>query len=245
MVVATPEGVTLEFTLAGVGSRFVAAILDLLVQIPLAGSILLLAVALEGAIGGWAALLGGVGAFVVIFGYDVAFETLASGRTLGKRWTGLRVVRIGGGPVTFVPSAVRNLLRLIDFLPSVYLAGVVAILATSRNQRLGDLAAGTVVVRERVLPAAGGASWSTAPPTTSAGVARADLATWDVSAVNAHEVAAVREFLDRRASLAPEARSRLARDLAGRLRAKVVGPDDGIGPESFLEALLTAKSDSP
>lgn len=244
MVVATPEGVTLEFTLAGVGSRFVAAILDVLVQIPLTVSFLLLAVALESAIGGWAALLGAVGAFVVIFGYDVAFETLASGRTLGKRWTGLRVVRIGGGPVTFVPSAVRNLLRLIDFLPSAYLGGVVAILVTSRNQRLGDLAAGTVVVRERVLPAPGGGAWSSAPP-TAAGVARTDIATWDVSAVNAHEVAAVREFLDRRASLVPEARSRLARDLAGRLRAKVVGPDDGIGPESFLEALLAAKSDSP
>ena len=87
--------------------------------------------------------------FVVIFGYDILFEVLSSGRTPGKRLNGLRVVRVGGFPIGFLASAIRNTLRLIDFLPSAYLVGCVAILVTEHNQRLGDLAAGTLVVRER------------------------------------------------------------------------------------------------
>ncbi len=87
--------------------------------------------------------------FLFFWGYDVAFEVLASGRTPGKRWNGLQVVRSGGQPITFLPSATRNLLRLIDWLPSLYLVGIVSILASAKNQRVGDILAGTVVVRER------------------------------------------------------------------------------------------------
>jgi uncharacterized RDD family membrane protein YckC len=238
MAVATPEGVTLEFTLAGVGSRFVAAMIDGLLQFAAVVGVVLLNIPMSSLIGGFstAFMVGAV--FVILFGYDVASETLASGRTLGKRWTGLRVVRIGGAPVTFVPSAVRNLLRLVDLLPGWYLAGVIFILATSKNQRLGDLAAGTIVVRERVVAPTRTQSWSGwSPP-----VAPAEVGTWDVSQVTADEVATVREFLSRRSSISSEARSRIARDLAGKLRPKVVGPADGIGPETFLERVIAAKS---
>ncbi|HEV7888734.1 MAG TPA: RDD family protein [Acidimicrobiales bacterium] len=241
MAVATPEGVTLEFTLAGVGSRFVAALIDVCLQGAVAVAVLLLTAALSDALGGWVIALAAVAVFVVVFGYDVAFETWASGRTLGKRWTGLRVVKTSGAPITFVTSAVRNLLRLVDILPTAYLVGIVAILATPKNQRLGDLAAGTIVVRERTgraaMPADGswtGWSASARPPE--------GLDTWDVSAVTAEEVAAVRQFLARRASLPPDTRTRLARDMASRLRPKVVGPGEAIGPETFLEAVVTAKA---
>ncbi|MDQ1446480.1 MAG: hypothetical protein QOI20_2944 [Acidimicrobiaceae bacterium] len=247
MAVATPEGVTLEFTLAGVGSRFFAGLLDALIQGVLVIGMWLLTWAGTNAVGAWAIAVGVVGSFVVVFGYDIAFETLASGRTLGKRWTGLRVVKVGGAPVTFTTSAVRNLLRLVDILPTAYLVGIAAILATPHNQRLGDLAAGTIVVRERTQPvapttssAAGGgrSSWTG----WSDAAVNADLSAWDVSAVTAEEVAAVREFLARRESLTGEARTRLARSLAGRLRPKVALPDERIGPEKFLERLVAAKA---
>jgi uncharacterized RDD family membrane protein YckC len=149
--IATPEGVDLELTLAGIGSRFIAATLDLMVQ----GTVLLAAAILLGVTGGGA---GGVAtaafaivSFLVFFAYDVLFEVRSRGRTLGKRWTGLRVVRTGGSPVTFVPSSVRNVMRLVDILPLFYAVGMFSIFFTSRNQRLGDLAAGTLVVHAKAV----------------------------------------------------------------------------------------------
>jgi uncharacterized RDD family membrane protein YckC len=243
---ATPEGVTLEVTLAGLGSRYAASLLDGLLRgaVLLALALLLVLVGASGALPSGAAgdvgtgvLVAGVlvGLFLVTFGYDVLFETLASGRTPGKRWTGLRVVRTSGAPVGFVTSVVRNLMRLVDMLPAFYAVGIVAVLASKNNQRLGDMAAGTVVVLERRVaptPAA------VAPSATVA----AEVATWDVSSVSAEEVATVRQFLQRRATLLPQARERLARELAGRLAPKVVGPSPGQPPESFLEDLVAAKA---
>lgn len=238
--IATPEGVDLELILAGVGSRCVARLLDQLVQT----AVIVALIVGAGLVGG--SLDGGGGSgglllavlvvllFAVQFGYDVLFETLASGRTPGKRWTGLRVVRIDGAPVGFLTSAVRNLVRLIDFLPGVYGVAMVAVLLSPRNQRLGDMAAATLVVREtRVVPQPAG--W---PPHVPSG----EHAGWDVSAVTADEMATVRRFLDRRADLAPAARERLAGDLATRLHPKVAGPPDQIQPEAFLEALVAAKA---
>jgi uncharacterized RDD family membrane protein YckC len=249
MAVATPEGVTLEFTLAGVGSRFVAALLDALIQGLLVLAVMLLFAGILGdVLGGWGVAVVFIAGFLVLFGYDIAFETLASGRTLGKRWTGLRVVKNSGAPVTFTTSAVRNLMRLVDILPTAYLVGIVTILATSKNQRLGDLAAGTIVVRERTASAApavsagGWAGWTPPAPAGVGGVSADDLAGWDVSQVTPEEVAAVRQFLARRGSITYDARRRLGWELANRLRPKVAGPPDGIGPENFLEALVAAKS---
>ncbi len=159
---ATPEGVTLEVTLAGLGSRFTASVLDGLLRAALLLA-LGLALFLVGATGGLptdgaGAVRAGaliavvlVALFFVAFGYDVAFETLASGRTPGKRWTGLRVVRTSGAPVGFLTSVVRNLMRLVDMLSTFYVVGIVAVLVSKNNQRLGDMAAGTVVVRERAV----------------------------------------------------------------------------------------------
>lgn len=246
MAVATPEGVTLEFTLAGVGSRFVAALFDSLIQGAVMLALLLLTWAFESTFGDWVWALLFLGVFVVYFGYDVAFETLNSGRTLGKQWTGLRVVKTSGAPVTFMTSAVRNLLRLVDMLPTMYGIGVVTILATSKNQRLGDLAAGTIVVRERTAaPGALGGSGAAAGSWTgwAAPTAGVDVSAWDVSAITADEVAAVRQFLARRGQITADARSRLARELAARLRPKVMAPQESLGPEVFLEGLVRAKTE--
>jgi uncharacterized RDD family membrane protein YckC len=237
--VATPEGVTLEVTLAGVGSRFVAGVIDQLLRWSVLLALGILLAILEGGFGngfsgaGVVAVI--VGAFLVQFGYDVLFETLASGRTPGKRWTGLRVVKKGGTPVGFLASALRNILRIVDSLPGFYLVGILSVMFTANNQRLGDLAAGTIVVRER--------RQSTAlPAAVAAAEAPADSGLYDVSAVSAEELATVRRFLDRRPTLTPEARDRLARDMATRLGPKVVGPPRQWEPEAFLEYLVAAKA---
>lgn len=238
--VATPEGVTLEATLAGVGSRLAAAFIDQLLRLAVMAAILVLL----GIVGGGGDLSIGVvlalltvGLFLVQFAYDVLFETMASGRTPGKRWTGLRVVRMGGGPVGFTASAVRNLLRIVDALPAFYLVGMLAVLFTKNNQRIGDLAAGTIVVRERTQPR----TMPQAAPAPSAQVV-GDMALWDTSAVSADEMATVRRFLDRRPTLTPESRDRLALEIAGRLGPKVVGPPRQWDPEDFLEYLVAAKA---
>ena len=244
ITIATPEGVDLELTLAGLGSRFVARMIDTLLQgVVIAALALLLreTPALTGTLEGGAigAAVFFVLAFLVLFGYDILFEVLASGRTPGKRWNGLRVVQVGGHPVTFVPSAVRNILRLADILPGGYVVGCVSILASSRNQRLGDIAAGTLVIRDRLGSAPKQPSWTrpvAVPPVPE------ELAPWDVSSVTVDELSAVRRFLERRHDLEAGARHELAWKLAERLRPKVAGAPRDLAAESFLEQLAAAKA---
>lgn len=230
ITISTPEGVELELALAGLGSRFAAALIDIIIK---AGLLIALGVAL-GIAGAYGDALYAVLAFLVFFAYDIFFETLASGRTPGKRWTGLRVVRLEGQPIGFASSAVRNVVRLADMLPFGYVLGAASILATRKNQRLGDLAAGTLVIRERSAPPA---TW-TAPSfrRTEAPVG------WDVSSVTTEEVAAVRTFLERRYELTDDARRQLGSTLAERLRPKVVGVPDQMDVEAFLESLDAAKA---
>ena len=235
--IATPEGVDVELTLAGIGSRFIAALLDLLIQ----GSVLLASAFALGVLGNDDAGGFGVAAysivfFLVFFGYDVLFEVRSRGRTLGKRWTGLRVVRSGGRPVTFVPSAVRNVLRVVDILPMYYAIGMLSIFVTARNQRLGDLAAGTLIVRERP----GGMRER---PASGEPVTIHSTDGWDVSAVSAQDVGTVRQFLARRDGLDTRARAQLAGDLERRLRPRVAGAPERIAAEEFLERLAAAKAD--
>lgn len=238
ITIATPEGVDLELTLAGVGSRFTSALVDLVIQLLLlAAFALLFLVALDTFSGGVGTAVYGVLSFLLFAAYDVVFEVFASGRTPGKRLNGLRVVRENGSPVGFLTSAVRNVMRLIDILPTLYLVGIVSILATSRNQRLGDLAAGTLVVRERL----GTGAPARRLEQLAGRASTEEWAAWDVSAVTGDELAAVRRFLDRRYELTPEARARLADDLATALRPRVGGVAATLGSEAFLEQLAAAK----
>jgi hypothetical protein len=140
-------------------------------------------------------------------------------------------VRESGAPVNFTTSTVRNVLRIIDILPPItYLVGISAILATRRNQRLGDLAAGTLVVRER-----------TALPPEARISPSVQIPAWDTSAVTADELDAVVAFLARRPELPVGARLQLAGELAGRLRPKIAGTVAAESDEMFLERLVAAK----
>jgi uncharacterized RDD family membrane protein YckC len=237
--IATPEGVEVSLTLAGAASRFVSALVDLLIQ-----GLILVAFALVLGIVGTGIGAGGVAIaiwfvvwFLVIAGYDIFFEVLNGGRTPGKMMNGLRVVRVHGHPVGFLTSAIRNFLRPIDFLPSGYLLGAILILATRKNQRIGDIAAGTLVVRELTgdeppLPRVGAAYEPEVRP----------YAGWDTSRITTEELATVRQFLARRHDIEQSARFELADTLAERLRPKVTGAQAELRGERFLEAIVTAKS---
>jgi uncharacterized RDD family membrane protein YckC len=232
MAIATPEGVEVELTLAGIGSRFIAGGIDWVIQ---AATLVAISLMLRSA-GDVGTAIFAVVFFAVIFFYDVLFEVLGGGRTPGKRWTGLRVVRSGGRPITFVRSALRNILRIVDIIPGFYVVGMTVIFITPRNQRLGDLAAGTHVVRDRHGDRRRGSA-----PAAFAPMDPGDAANWDVSAVSADDVATVRAFLERRETLAPASRTALATQLAERLRPLVGGASEHSN-ETFLALLVAAKA---
>lgn len=232
---STPEGVRLELVVAGVGTRMAAALVDAFIQFLLVvavGVVASLSTSALGGLSGFAQALSAVAVFLIVFGYHVAFEMLASGRTPGKASIGLRVVRTQGEPLGGIASVVRNLVRILDFLPFFYGAGLVAMVLSGRRQRLGDLAAGTLVVverRRRNTPAV--------PPLPEV----ENGSTLDVSTVGVAELRALRRFLERRSDLPSAARERLAGELAGRLQNRVAGWT-GTGNEALIEAVVATKS---
>ncbi len=230
--IATPEGVELELRLGGLGSRFSAALIDLMIQSALVIAISLLTGLTLGGTG--AVVAYSLGVFFAFVVYDVLFEVLAAGRTPGKRTLRMRVVLADGAPVTLRASAVRNLLRLVEGVATSYVPAILSILLTRNNQRLGDLAAGTVVVHEA---RAGAVIEATGAP-----AAPAHTEAWDVSAVTPAELAAVRDFLRRRDGFDPDARNALAGRLAAALRERVDGAPADTAPERFLEDLAAAKA---
>ncbi len=235
LTIATPEGVELSLTLAGVGSRCTAAVIDLAIEIVLILAVTIPAVSVGN---GFGIAAGTIGAFLIVMTYDVLFEVLNGGQTPGKRANGLRVVRSQGQPIEFVASTIRNVMRLIDFLPTLYMIGIASILSTHKNQRLGDLAADSIVVRERKASLSQPA-WK--PPAQLPTAPTLAVGTLDVSHVTAEEVAAVRHYLERRPQLEAHIRRRIAQTMAERLRPKVGGAPDDLRGEPFLIAVVDAK----
>lgn len=230
--IATPEGVQLALPLAHLGSRFVAIAIDLAVGGVLAGVAVLAALAAAGGLA--ASIVAATGLLAFYVGYQVVFEVFGGGRTLGKRAVGLRVVTDAGTTVGLRASLIRNVLLLLEGLPASYLPAMLSVLASRNNQRLGDLAAGTLVVRDA-------RAAKVAPPPLRP-IEPERYATWDVSGVGAVEAGAVRSFLERRPQLEPRARRALAAQLAGRLRPQVAGVRPGLDDETFLEYLAAAKA---
>jgi uncharacterized RDD family membrane protein YckC len=231
LAIATPEGVDVELTLANIGSRFIAGGIDFTIQLAV---IVSLALITRPAGDAGAAIFTSV-MFALIFFYDVLFEVLGRGATPGKRWTGLRVVRSGGRPITLARSSVRNILRIIDILPGFYAVGMTVIFITPRNQRIGDLAAGSHVVRIRY------GDRRHLPDAYEGTIEAGPAATWDVTAVSQDDVAAVRAFLDRRYDLQSQHRVQIAAELASRLRPRVGGAPPHLNDEEFLDLLVAAK----
>jgi uncharacterized RDD family membrane protein YckC len=216
--VETPEQVVFSYTLAGIGTRGAAAMIDLLIMFLAVGTLWYGALSLPKLVpgirdfgGGWVSAIIILGQFLIIWGYFVAFEAIWDGQTPGKRLLGLRVVRNGGGGVDIGASAARNVIRFVDFLPFGYFTGMVAIVANQRNQRLGDLVAGTIVVRERLLRHQQPVRVVTADSDGDAAVATLDD----------ERFALLDRFVAREATLDDASRDRLAAALVQRLNADV------------------------
>lgn len=252
-----PEQIEISYELAGLGSRFLAAVIDTFI-VALGIAVLALAAwVIRGLITGNAepsaitAIVVLSAALLLYVGYFTFYESTAGGQSPGKRMTGLRVVSVDGAAVSPEQAAVRNILRLVDLLPVSYAVGLVSILVTARNQRLGDLAAATMVVKERLAPLEElpleepPSAAIELPPGVSAEVLRQVRA--GVRAVTREEEKTIRRFLERRFDLAPDARRRLALRLADALRPRFPALQSGQlqSPETFLEVVLRAIDESP
>lgn len=219
--VVTPEAVRLQFSEANVGSRGVAFLIDaFLILIILSifnTAIGFLLTSASDAIPGWVAVTALLLInFIVLLGYPVTFETLQRGRTPGKSAMGLRVVTVEGAPVGFRHAAVRAALAFVDFLLTLGLAAVLATLLSKRHQRLGDMVAGTVVLRERTGEDVPWASRFTVPRG-----AESYAVTIDPSGLSAGDYELVRSFLLRARKLAPQPRAEIGERLAAGLARKL------------------------
>lgn len=218
--IETPDHVVLRYQLAGAGNRGFAAIVDFLIVF-----ILMFAIgfgfqaltAMDPTLNDWS---GWVVFFELLIAwlYFVLFEWLWNGQTIGKRFFGLRVISEDGEPARFVAVIVRNLVRVVDFLPLLYGLGLVALIVSSRSQRLGDYAGGTFVVRAP----SPRRNWS-ALRTVSARPLRKGAepnasAEPTLRVLPGEAQRLVREFVLREQKLTPAARLALAKQLAARLR---------------------------
>ena len=162
LIIETPERVPLAFSLASIGNRFLAAIIDHLIQYTLMILVVVIGTVMMGyslldsedsfftEAPKWAAAILLILLFAIYFGYFVVFEWRWNGQTPGKRMMKLRVIRDDGRPVTIWESVARNLLRIIDTMPGpMYSVGLITIFLSGKDQRIGDIFAGTVVIRER------------------------------------------------------------------------------------------------
>jgi uncharacterized RDD family membrane protein YckC len=224
--VETPDHVVLRYDLAGAGNRGFAAVLDFLLASLIAFS--------ANTILSWAGafnqasffVLGGIVlmvTLVLIWAYFILLEWLWNGQTIGKRVYRLRVINEDGSPAQFTAVLVRNLLRLVDFLPAFYGVGVLVIVLSPKSQRLGDLAAGTYVVRAP-RPQVDWFSLRTVTP-LGAGL------TAETRRMPGEAQRLIREFVARESQLAPTERARVAAVIAAKLRTYTVedlGPLDDI-----------------
>ncbi|HEY5339946.1 MAG TPA: RDD family protein [Candidatus Aquilonibacter sp.] len=239
--VRTPESIQFSYELAGVGSRFLAVTLDLLIQI---GIVLLLAWGVALAAGhspsvaalhlhgdarvayniGIAIVIAAV--FLIFFGYFILFESLWNGQTPGKKLLGIRVVRDGGYPLDWAASLVRNLIRVGEMIAGFYIVSAFAAVFSPQNKRLGDLAAGTIVVRDARMESPEALLREMTAPVYAA-----------TAYVSGEERALIRKFLDRRDELIVPRRAELAHRLAERVRPRLPVELQRLADEDLLERL--------
>jgi uncharacterized RDD family membrane protein YckC len=222
--ITTSDHVVLRYDLAGPGNRGFAAIVDFLIALLMTSAIFGLWMAqgqqLAPQYQGLVVMLMGI----VGWGYFILLEWLWNGQTIGKRLLGLRVIGTDGAPASFAAILVRNFVRIVDFLPAFYGVGLAAIALSPRSQRLGDLAAGTFVVRAPRVRL----DWLAlrtpvrAQPTGAPDEREAHV---DLS-LSGEAQRLVREFVSREATLAPADRAALAARLAAYLRPRVRGIAD-------------------
>jgi uncharacterized RDD family membrane protein YckC len=237
LIIDTPEQVHLEFTLAGIGSRFMALFLDVLIKAGLYLFLLFLSsLWFSGGVFGanrtiwWDAIITLI-VFLINWAYYAIFETLWKGQTPGKRWAGIRVIKQTGRPINAFEAIARNLVRVIDFLPGFYGVGVLTMLLNSKSRRLGDYVAGTIVVHE------------TSDRETSLFFntpTRVDYTLHQAAGLTPQEAELIETFLARRLEILPEVRQYNAMRIADMISARLRIPPEARPPdnENFLELMV-------
>lgn len=235
--IITPEAVVLDLPVANVGSRGVALLIDAIIVF---GTFFVLSFVLTfadfslGGTSGTIVLFFAV--FAGLFVYPVAFETVTRGRTPGKMVMGLRVMTVEGGPVQFRHAAVRAAVAPLDLWATSGAFAVFSSLITAKSQRLGDLAAGTIVIQDRVPGGALQVREFRAPRGAEEFTARLDVAL-----LTEDEYLLIRSLLVRDASLPLEQAHRLAAELATRLSGRLhPAPPEGMDPRSYLTCVAAA-----
>lgn len=233
--IITPEAVVLDLETAGVASRVWAGAVDLAIQFAVL-------VFLSGALAATGADSGsGVNTAMaivvaaVLMGYPVVFETLMRGRTPGKRVFGLRAVTLEGAPIRLRHAVLRMMGGLVDrYLPPIGVTGTLMVLGTARHQRVGDLMAGTIVIRDPDRTRLPSAVWFPVPTGYEQ-----FAASIDPTALTDAQYTVVRSFLMRNRELTPEARYTLAVDLAERVAVRVHHQwTPAIHPEAYLLCVI-------
>ena len=266
--IETPEQVDLRFPLAGVGSRFLAISIDRLIQLVFYIVVFVVIYAATPAdtrmgIGAGDTTLS-TGAkwliagfillnFLMIWGYFVLFEAFWHGQTPGKRWMKLRVLKDSGRSITLFESMTRNLLRVVDSLPGMYVVGLISMLCTRQSKRLGDLAAGTIVVHERAddqpmvshhsrtftagMQSAGETSAGLMPAARTAWAANESALPADaIARLKPDDLHAIELFFSRALDLPVGRREQLAERVAAQMTARMgVERPAGMGAEQMLE----------
>ncbi|HEY9750777.1 MAG TPA: RDD family protein [Allocoleopsis sp.] len=249
IVLQTPESVELEFTLAGIGNRALALLIDytclggclvafLVIWLFVSNQVLDLVVQVTGSANGvdlWLMAITILGTFAIYVGYFVFFESLWRGQTPGKRYTKIRVIRDDGRPVGLTQATLRALLRPID---DIFFLGTFLIALSRREKRLGDWAAGTIVIQEELTTAAATFPISQAAQDLAAQLPQ--IAT--LSRLLPDDFAVIREYLQRRKSMSPNGRAEVNLQLARQVKEVIllekVPPNTT--PDLFLEAVYLA-----
>ncbi|MFN2400209.1 MAG: stage II sporulation protein M [Gemmatimonadaceae bacterium] len=223
--IETPEQVAFSYTVAGVGTRAAAAVVDHLICIGIAVALFLVGAFVMGivapgavlgkeveTVGAWVLGIMAIAQVAVFWGYYVIFEGLWDGQTPGKRRQGIRVVQDGGYSTSFAASAVRNLVRALDMQPlGTYAVGIVSAAISKSGKRLGDMVAGTMVVQERIVTVASDL------PTGSAAASQAQPSL--AAVLTEDEYALLDRFIARRNVLDPDRRRAIADELSRRFES--------------------------
>jgi uncharacterized RDD family membrane protein YckC len=243
----TPEQISLEFPLAGIGSRFMAMAVDTILQILLYTAGILAIVGLfkygphlpgwlEFLPGSWLPALLVIFMFCVYWGYFAFFEIIWKGQTPGKRLTGIRVIKNSGRGLNVYEVIGRNLMRGVDWLPSMYVVGIIAMMISRQNQRLGDHLVGSIVVHDKkvedIRP-----DWTSSEEKSSANPA--------LSKISPEELVLIETYLQRRHTLEPGYRDATAHKIATRIIQKTgVDRPSSQSLDDYLEGITKQVRDS-
>jgi uncharacterized RDD family membrane protein YckC len=239
LIIETPEQTSIEFPLAGIGSRFLAVLIDSLIQGAAVIVLVLIFVGLgvgfsaagigrSPAAGAWIVAILILVYFVLIYGYFILFESIWNGQTPGKRLTHIRVIKDSGQPITAIDAVGRNLLRIVDQMPFAYGIGVLCAWISPQSKRLGDYVAGTVVVHEKPFETVA-LRWD-AP-------AQAAAHQYGANRLTPEEFALVETFLSRRSALDAGVRYDTAAGIVRRIESKLTLPPERPSAEKLLEDL--------